>query len=103
VVVASSKGGQVTQAVDSNGVLWSRVTDGTSVTSDGSGEDIVSGFTTYEETIPTDDGVSGEGWALYETRARGWVGKNGRQYIIVVVVVVVLFGMTRMCQKMCFD
>lgn len=64
VVVRGGEGGEVTETVKGDGVLGGREADGTSVSGDGAGEDIVRSLGTNKETVTTDNGVSGEGGPL---------------------------------------
>lgn len=64
VVVRGGEGGEVTETVKGDGVLGGREANGTSVSGDGAGEDIVRSLGTYKETVTADNGVGGESGAL---------------------------------------
>ena len=64
VVVASGEGGQITETVEGDGVLWGGVADGTGVAGDLALGDVVRGLSTDEETVTAENGVSGESGAL---------------------------------------
>lgn len=64
VVVRGGEGGEVTETVKGDGVLGGREANGTSVSGDGAGEDIVRSLSTYKETVTADNGVGGESGAL---------------------------------------
>lgn len=64
MVVACSKSAEVTETMEGNGVLGSTVAEGSSVTGNLSVSNIVRSFSTEEETVTTENGISGEGRAL---------------------------------------
>lgn len=66
MVVRGAEGGEVSETVEGNGVLWGREADGTGVSGDSAGLDVIRGLGTDKEAVPADDGVGGEGWALEE-------------------------------------
>ena len=66
VVIRSSEDAQVAGGGDGSGVVWSGISNGGSVAGDGSLLDIITGGSTDEETILTDDGVNVGSWALEE-------------------------------------
>jgi hypothetical protein len=86
VVVASAEGGEVSETVEGDGVLWGREADGTSVSGDSTGSDVVRSLGTDKETVTAENSVGGEGRALEEvdsgTSVEGWLlvdgSKNGR-------------------------
>ena len=81
MVVRSREGGQVSETVEGNGVLWSRETEGGSVSGDGTRSDIVRSLTTGKETVSTDDGIGGEGRTLEkvggDSRVKRWLFVDG--------------------------
>lgn len=68
VVVAGRECVEVVQGVDSDGVLWGVVANSGSVLGKLALGDVVRCLSTNEETITTNDAVSGESRALNETR-----------------------------------
>lgn len=64
MVVAGGEGAQVPEAMDGDGVLWGGVTDGAGVAGDLALGDVVGSLGTDQETVTTENGVSGEGRAL---------------------------------------
>lgn len=64
MVVRGGEGGEVTETVEGDGVLGSGEADGTSVSGDGAGEDIVRSLGTNKETVTADNGVGSEGGSL---------------------------------------
>jgi len=64
VVVAGGEGGEVSETVDGDGVLRGGEADGTGVSGDSTGGDVVGSLGTDEETVTTENGVGGEGGAL---------------------------------------
>jgi hypothetical protein len=69
VVVAGRVGGQVAQGVDGDAVVGSRVSDGTGVPGDGTGENVVGSFSTDEGAGTTQNGIGGEGGSLIKERS----------------------------------
>jgi len=69
VVVARGERLEVAEPVEGDGILWGREADGSGVTGDRAGGDVVGGLTTHEEAVAPDDGVGGEGGALRRKRA----------------------------------
>lgn len=66
VVVGGGEDAQVVGGNDGGGVKWLLVTDTEGVASDGGLLDIVTGLSSDEETIMSNDGVNGGGWTLQE-------------------------------------
>jgi len=66
VVVAGAEGGEVSETVEGDGVFRGGEANGTGVSGDSTGGDVVRGFGTDKETVPTDNSVGSEGWALEE-------------------------------------
>ena len=64
MVVAGGEGLQVVKTVEGDGVVGSVEANGGGVTGDVTLSDVVCGLSTDEETITSEDGVSGEGRAL---------------------------------------
>lgn len=64
VVVRSGEGGQVSETVKGDGVVRGGVTEGTGVSGDGTGGDIVRSLGTNKETVSANNSVGSEGGAL---------------------------------------
>lgn len=64
VVVRSSKGGEVSETVEGDGVVGGGVTESTCVSGDGTGSDIVRCLGTNKETVSANNSVGSEGGAL---------------------------------------
>jgi hypothetical protein len=64
VVVGSGKGGQVAETVEGDGVVGGGVTEGTGVSGDGTGSDVVRSLGTDKETVSANNSVGSEGGAL---------------------------------------
>lgn len=65
MVVARGKSAQVAETVEGNSILWCAEADSSVVPGDLALSDIVRGFSTKKEPITANDGICGEGWALY--------------------------------------
>jgi hypothetical protein len=64
VVIAGSERRRVTQAVDSDGIVWGAEANSTRVTREATLSDVVRCLGTKEESITTEDGVGSECWSL---------------------------------------
>lgn len=64
MVVRGSKGGEVAETVEGDGVLWGREAKGSGVSGHGAGLDIVRCLTTDEETVSANNSVGSKGRAL---------------------------------------
>jgi hypothetical protein len=64
VVVGCREGAEVSETVDGDGVVGSRVADGSGVSGDGTGQDVVGGFGTDKGAVSTENNVRGESGTL---------------------------------------
>lgn len=64
MVVARSESLEVVETVNSYSILGSVVTNGSGISGDLTLSDVICGFSTEQEAITTEDGISGEGRAL---------------------------------------
>jgi hypothetical protein len=79
VIIARSKGAQVGETVESDGILGRRETDGSGVLGDAGLGDVVRCFGTDEEAITTEDGVGGKCGTLFfnEKSISTWIYPGG--------------------------
>jgi hypothetical protein len=68
MVVASTEGIEVVQAVKSNGVFRGIVTESCSVAGDVTATDVVGGLGTNQETVTAEDCISGESGSLFTAK-----------------------------------
>jgi hypothetical protein len=69
VVVGCREGAEVSETVDGDGVVGGRVADGSGVSGDGTGQDVVGGFGTDKGAVSTENNVRGESGTLRASEA----------------------------------